>query len=691
MKKYVLQKSEIHNFGIFKGTQVIDFDPLEVIKSNGSQIIGVFCEYDEDKEISNRGGKSLFLESIEYNLTGKTRKSPMKSLINNGEDMMYVKNTYVNILNPSDTKTIRRGCDIKGSSVLELDWNDKTADVKKEIEATFGIGDDFSDVTYFKQNDIHEIMNMKTARMAEFLAGLFNNQHWENYKKKVEVDRNDLQKRLTENETRKRMLEESVIIDIDAEVKIKDLEKEIKSNKKLIDECDSEILAIDKFFNEINSKKKEIREIKKTIEEINEKIARGKTLAKEIKSNKSKIADLEAKLHDISESYEDVISKLSEAKSKKNRLSESIKNIKNLKGVCPVLNKTCDLIDAKSSGDVKSMTKEVLELENKIEKLTDLKNKIDDNDDIKTDITDIKNRNISLKAKYDAIKVEDNTAELDKKLNKLRKEIDQENIHTAEDKLNEYKHDKSQAKLQIDTINKEIGKIQIKLEQSEKSLDQLNSLEDRNKELRSQIEDLNWLMLAFGKYGIPADEIDNGAKLLEQKADEVISRLIPTMNVEFHADRETQKWEPLCVSCGVPFAKGHRNEQPCTECGTARQKQRTSLMNFKIIEDGNETDFELDSGGGKTMISIAIRIAIALLKRDQGSCNLDMIILDEIDKPFDKHYARKAIDLITKYLTNELGFSQILIISHNETLKNSAPQMVKVTRHIDKRSSLSLI
>ena len=112
-----------------------------------------------------------------------------------------------------------------------------------------------------------------------------------------------------------------------------------------------------------------------------------------------------------------------------------------------------------------------------------------------------------------------------------------------------------------------------------------------------------------------------------------------------------------------------------------RMKQRKDEISLKIIENGVEADFDGDSGGGKTILSYAIRIALTMLKRRQNKTRLNMLFLDEVDSALDAHLAASVIDSITKTLTKKLGYDQILLVSHKEEIKNAVPHILKVTRH----------
>ena len=73
-----LKNLEIKNFGPFKDINKLEFD-----KDFG--VIFVCGEYTENKQRSNRCGKTSFVEAILYLLYGQTRDKEV-NLIHNNED-----------------------------------------------------------------------------------------------------------------------------------------------------------------------------------------------------------------------------------------------------------------------------------------------------------------------------------------------------------------------------------------------------------------------------------------------------------------------------------------------------------------------------------------------------------------------------------------------------------------------------
>ena len=184
----------------------------------------------------------------------------------------------------------------------------------------------------------------------------------------------------------------------------------------------------------------------------------------------------------------------------------------------------------------------------------------------------------------------------------------------------------------------------------------------------------------FSKKGIASHEIENAFGTIEEETNFILEKLKTNLSVEFKPDREITKLEDYCSKCGWQYPKSRRVKK-CEECDAKRVKQRKDEMQLRVLENGEDMGFHLESGGGKFLVSIAVRIALALLKRREKGSRFNVIWLDEVDSSFDAVNRKHLIDLITKVLIKELGFEQVFIVSHSETIKESVPDVLKVLRY----------
>jgi len=152
------------------------------------------------------------------------------------------------------------------------------------------------------------------------------------------------------------------------------------------------------------------------------------------------------------------------------------------------------------------------------------------------------------------------------------------------------------------------------------------------------------------------------------------------VNIEFKPDRELQSYEDCCVACGWEFPKGTRTKE-CENCGEKRRKKRKDEPELRVIDNGSEESFGLESGGGKTMISLSVRTALTLLKRRQTGSEFNVLFLDEVDAMLDQENKIAFMNLVTKILIKKFGFEQIFWISHDSRISESTPHTLKVVRN----------
>lgn len=690
MQSYILAELTIHNFGPFKGTHKLKDIDLRTIMC----VIG---EYDGIKGKSNRSGKSMFLEIFTYLLTGRSRADTESELIHNGEDVMYVDGLFVNEHDPEDYKRVKRGRDSKNKGMLEVDWIEKSKDAKQAIIDTFGVHpDDFEITAFFKQSDIEGFMKKKPAEQSEDMMKWMNNSHWLEKSERVKKDVAGFRNRLKDVESAKRAFESSL-------ESVEALQLQVDKKNEEADKWDEKLKDSEEGLSELFKQKKKFEDkigeytsIKKLI---TSKIQEANRNEREIKRAKDNFDRYTEKLKQTNITLErdfngfangrDTISRLSEElgtlDSKMSNLKGLITGISASKGVCPILGTTCDAIS--STG---SITEYQTEHDNLLKEYNLVKQELRDTKRF-VQLTDEKDQCIK------------NLIEAEKELSKLGNidltETNKELV-TIEHKINGEKEFLSELQKHIDTENRRADEISDRINDLEADIkvlshrisvydETLKKIEDKELEaskLRVIIADLSDIAIMFSKYGIPADEVDNSLGTIQDKVNMILKLSGLDLTMHFSPDKEIGGKEPVCI-CGHHFVKGHRGD--CPDCGMERQNRRKTEMNIRIIEKGKERKFKMDSGGGKTLIAFAVRIAINLIKREQGKMKLNMLFLDEVDAPFDDFHLQKLITVITTTLIKSFNYRQIILISHNKEIRDSVDDIIKVVRYSNDTSKLS--
>jgi DNA repair protein SbcC/Rad50 len=104
-----------------------------------------------------------------------------------------------------------------------------------------------------------------------------------------------------------------------------------------------------------------------------------------------------------------------------------------------------------------------------------------------------------------------------------------------------------------------------------------------------------------------------------------------------------------------------------------------------VTIDGEWTPAEALSGGERTSLALAFRLALAQVVRSMGDLRLDTILLDEPTDGFSPEQVIRMGELL-----DELALPQVVIVSHEGQLAAIADRVVRVEKH-DGRSELSFV
>lgn len=402
----------------------------------------------------------------------------------------------------------------------------------------------------------------------------------------------------------------------------------------------------------------------KSIESLKNIIEKAKTSASLIKVEKT-----EKEINDVKL---DILTKIDGLKSQVNSAGKN-------KGICPIIKKECNSI-AFTQKQVEKFSSEITNYQNNI---NDLNKELQNIADLKETENVIYKKRTQLKAiidnklnKEDLLKKQTETTKL---LKNKTDDLQELNI----DLLNNKKEEISEVLQNFETKTKilqdKINKFDVRIQQSKNAKEKIDKLVLANESLKKELSLLNYTTYMFSKKGIPSGEIEDAFGEIEDKINYCLENLNAGLNISFSADKETNEKEPIC-QCGHEFEKGFKGKD-CPECATPRQYKRREEINFSVVEGDREQNFDLDSGGGQQIICYAVKIALTYFKRRMSKCRLNMLFLDEIDSALDPYLANQVISSVTNFLTEKLGFKQILMVSHKEQIKNSMPYMIKVTRH----------
>jgi len=95
-----------------------------------------------------------------------------------------------------------------------------------------------------------------------------------------------------------------------------------------------------------------------------------------------------------------------------------------------------------------------------------------------------------------------------------------------------------------------------------------------------------------------------------------------------------------------------------------------------VEQDGYEQNVNYLSGGEKTSVALAYRLALNMIVRKVAtSMESNLLILDEPTDGFSKEQLLKVQDILT-----ELECPQVIIVSHERELESFADQIFRVSK-----------
>lgn len=188
------------------------------------------------------------------------------------------------------------------------------------------------------------------------------------------------------------------------------------------------------------------------------------------------------------------------------------------------------------------------------------------------------------------------------------------------------------------------------LEDLNRRLSEKAVLEEQLKNIAVEIDACSSLVRIFGKDGIQAIIMENVTEDLESYTNLILRDISSDpMTVSFVTQRQT---------------------------GAGKWKEE---FDIQIDIDNTILDFNDLSGGEQVRVAFSLRLALSrLLMRRVGS-NIKFLLLDEVDQSLDKRGVKVLADAIHT-LSEEF---KILIITHNETMKEQFDHIIYVQKGAD--------
>lgn len=373
-----------------------------------------------------------------------------------------------------------------------------------------------------------------------------------------------------------------------------------------------------------NERKKEINGINSEIKIIEEVRIRGN---KELSDLKTDLTDFEEFLEELKEKIEQ-ISRLNKLKEKIVQIETDIEILNS--DACLIVDES---LECDNFGDylnyyetlIQKLREYILnqkELKNVIDQLERNKKKIEDN---------IRNEKI----------LEEDIDSLEQILYEYEEKS--KGIDIVLNEITIVKSDRDDASHKVQKIKENIASTKTLIGSLEEDIKRLNEEIKTKKSLKKQLNVLKDYYIWFNEYLIPT------LSLIEKHV---------MQNIHQEFNENFKKWFGLLMD--DPSKTGKINEEftPIVE------------------QDGFEQEINYLSGGEKTSVALAYRLALNnIVQKVSTSMKSNLLILDEPTDGFSKEQLFKVRDIL-----NELNCPQIIIVSHERELESFADNVFRVEK-----------
>lgn len=489
------------------------------------------------------------------------------------------------------------------------------------------------------------------------------------------------------------------------------LQKLIRSKKQI----DSDLQTNkDDLESTIDEGIKEVELIQNIIDaesKVVEQISDIKSQLQILESKKEKLPEYKKQILAFRSSKEQLLSEQTEINTNIKALNAKKKKIESSGPICPITDQKCeklndqsktvmiDEIDSEKSKYVKKLEiiqnnlestgNSIIELDQKIENISKVNEKIlsltKKQTELERDLEQInksKNDLPKVKKKFRSAvdKLTETVESLTNQLKNVDKEIEElkKNIETIETLLN------TDFDLELNKINQSIkafnsDKVDLisekddltkKLGQLENEIEQIKTAESDCIKIRKDIDELNEdirvyteLALSFGQNGIQKEIINSNVPILEEKANELLSRFTKDSKFKITFDLD-----------------------PVTKSGKLKKKGGLDII---ICEKGKSPrELNMYSGGETVRIVFAILLSLSYLLTKRAGKKSQTLIIDERVAALDQEGINQFIEIV-KYISSQ--YKKIFIVSHITELKESFPNQIEVYKSDTEGSKVTYI
>lgn len=181
---------------------------------------------------------------------------------------------------------------------------------------------------------------------------------------------------------------------------------------------------------------------------------------------------------------------------------------------------------------------------------------------------------------------------------------------------------------------------------------------------------LRYLDVLTSREGARSIQLRAAVVELESATNSLLAELGADFRTEVEFERETRNYVDICPHCGSGYEKTGAGD--CPGCGERRPKATRYEPSFSVKDASGSHPFDQDSGGGKSLVAIAVRVALARM------LGYRVLFLDEVCGKLDDRNLQAFVEMVARL--PEVGFAQVFVVSHRPQVAASISRRIVVER-----------
>lgn len=696
----LIKRIRLKDFVIFDDVD-IDLSAVKLSTIDG--------RWANDRRRSNGSGKSALLEAIPYALFGTTRSKQRTDVVRRGAK---TSNVILEFISNGRSVKIERGRSNKGDSYAKVFIDgtlaaQQTKNVEAIVSDVLGLDRDLFELIYFfRQDDQYKFVNAGPSERKSFLAKVFDLGAVEACLAEARARAKAAEEALSRARGRLDSVQEQVdrlppkaalesdlldahgdlaffeVAKLSRDAYLEDIQEDITAARIEIDdycrEASEKKAVCDRLNAELNDRLTQIGKLKVSLESQEQLYQSQKSELESIDvadiDHDSEIAIEHARLHDLNAKRDEAHKLVAKFEHEAGAGDQTIMSLKSVAGGdCP----TCSQLVPVHH--VEKVVKEIRSKQTRAQ--SDLDGARDGLKKVAASITAKQKKIDDLRrGKSDqqrADRLRSTIKRVGEALFPLRKEVEEnsEKIRDLQQKLaiatsnanaGGLAKSRNELLIPLESFAKAAKALQMPVDydeaihraaKSERSIKHYDELLGMLEEAQGVVEDhkrkvevANALVDIFGKNGLQAILIENVISAIEQFTNDILLQMQTRFSVSFRTQKETK-------------------------AGDTRE-----TLDIIVFDNGEERSFETYSGGERTLINLAIRLALSRIISSLHGVVVQSLFLDEVLAALDEVNREEAIKVVA-FLAK--SFEQVFVISHTNEVKDIVASNIQIERHTD--------